>query len=159
MLTISHLLMVRWVVWINPSWWTHWAIFFIPANAPILVQRPQYVLSCLWDSAYKRTLVTIGVVLYHLSNLCLNKKILLLLLLLPLLLMQQRLLLLLLLFIFIYIYIYIFFYLLYLEQRLLPWSSVKPSYKDWRWIRHRWYKRNVFEWTDTKGMKSSIAIH
>ena len=30
---------------IDPSWWTHWAI------------SPWYLLSCLWDVAYKRTLV------------------------------------------------------------------------------------------------------
>ena len=31
--------------------------FLVPASAPRLVlQRPWYVLSCLWDGAYKRTL-------------------------------------------------------------------------------------------------------
>ena len=33
------------------------SIFLVPASAPRLVQqRPWYVLSCLWDGAYKRTL-------------------------------------------------------------------------------------------------------
>ena len=41
---------------VDPPWWTHWAIL-VPASAPRLVyQRPWYVLSCLWDGAYKRTL-------------------------------------------------------------------------------------------------------
>ena len=32
-------------------------LFLVPANAPPLVaQRPWYVLSCLWNVAYKRTL-------------------------------------------------------------------------------------------------------
>ena len=32
-------------------------LFLIPASAPRLVlQRPRYVLSCLWDDAYKITL-------------------------------------------------------------------------------------------------------
>ena len=32
-------------------------LFLVPASAPRLVQqRPWYVLSCLWDDAYKRTL-------------------------------------------------------------------------------------------------------
>ena len=32
-------------------------LFLVPASAPRLVyQRPWYVLSCLWDGAYKRTL-------------------------------------------------------------------------------------------------------
>ena len=32
-------------------------IVFVPASAPRLVQqRPRYVVSCLWDDAYKRTL-------------------------------------------------------------------------------------------------------
>ena len=32
-------------------------LFLVQANAPRLVyQRPWYVLSCLWDDAYKRTL-------------------------------------------------------------------------------------------------------
>ena len=36
---------------IEPSWWTQLAI------SPRLVQqRPLYVLSCLWDDAFKRTL-------------------------------------------------------------------------------------------------------
>ena len=34
-----------------------WSNFFVPASAPQLVQqRMWYVLSCLWDDAYKRTL-------------------------------------------------------------------------------------------------------
>ena len=48
--------MVRWVVGCilhgGPI-----ELFLIPATAPRLVlQRPWYVLSCLWDDAYKRTL-------------------------------------------------------------------------------------------------------
>ena len=37
-------------------------LYLIPASAPRLVyQRPRYVLSmCLWDDAYKRTLVANG---------------------------------------------------------------------------------------------------
>ena len=32
-------------------------LFLVPDSAPRLVyQRPWYVLSCLWDGAYKRTL-------------------------------------------------------------------------------------------------------
>ena len=32
-------------------------LFLVPASAPQLVyQRPWYVLSCMWDGAYKRTL-------------------------------------------------------------------------------------------------------
>ena len=32
-------------------------LFLVPASAPQLVeQRPWYVLSCLWEDAYKRTL-------------------------------------------------------------------------------------------------------
>ena len=32
-------------------------LFLVPASVPRLVQqRPWYVLSCLWDGAYKRTL-------------------------------------------------------------------------------------------------------
>ena len=31
-------------------------LFLVPGSAPRLVyQRPWYVLSCLWDDAYKRT--------------------------------------------------------------------------------------------------------
>ena len=37
---------------IYPLWgWTHWAI-----SPRLVYQRPWYVLSCLWDDAYKRTL-------------------------------------------------------------------------------------------------------
>ena len=40
-------LMVRWVI----------GLFLVPASVPRLVyQRPWYVLSCLWDGAYKRIL-------------------------------------------------------------------------------------------------------
>ena len=32
-------------------------LFLVPASAPRLVQqRPWYVLSCLWDGAYKRSI-------------------------------------------------------------------------------------------------------
>ena len=42
---------------IDPSWGGPIELFLIPASAPRLVyQRPWYVLSCLWDGAYKRTL-------------------------------------------------------------------------------------------------------
>ena len=42
---------------INPSWGGPIELFLVPASAPRLVkQRPWYVLSCLWDDAYKRTL-------------------------------------------------------------------------------------------------------
>ena len=42
---------------IDPSWGGSIELFLVPASAPRLVQqRPWYVLSCLWDSAYKRTL-------------------------------------------------------------------------------------------------------
>ena len=42
---------------INPSWGGPIELFLVPASAPRLVQqRPWYVLSCLWDGAYKRTL-------------------------------------------------------------------------------------------------------
>ena len=31
--------------------------FLVPSSAPrVVTQRPWYVLSCLWDGAYKRTL-------------------------------------------------------------------------------------------------------
>ena len=60
-------------------------LFLVPASAPRLVyQRPWYVLSCLWDGAYKRTLtvnrkelpmlrqwvssLTIRIVLNHMSD-------------------------------------------------------------------------------------------
>ena len=48
--------MVRWVDgWILPDVPTE--LFLVPARAPRLVkQRPWYVLSCLWDNAYKITL-------------------------------------------------------------------------------------------------------
>ena len=42
---------------IDPSWGGPIEQFLVPASAPRLVyQRPWYVLSCLWDGAYKRTL-------------------------------------------------------------------------------------------------------
>ena len=42
---------------IDPSWGGPIELFLIPASAPRLVYlRPWYVLSCLWDDAYKRTL-------------------------------------------------------------------------------------------------------
>ena len=37
---------------IDPSWGGPIELFLISASAP----RPWYVLSCLWDGAYKRTL-------------------------------------------------------------------------------------------------------
>ena len=42
---------------IDPLWGGPIELFLVPASAPRLVeQRPWYVLSCLWDDAYKRTL-------------------------------------------------------------------------------------------------------
>ena len=42
---------------IDPSQGGPIELFLVPATAPRLVlQRPWYVLSCLWDGAYKRTL-------------------------------------------------------------------------------------------------------
>ena len=42
---------------IDPSWSGTNELFLVPASVPRLVQqRPWYVLSCLWDGAYKRTL-------------------------------------------------------------------------------------------------------
>ena len=42
---------------IDPSWSGPTELFLVPAIAPRLVyQRPWYVLSCLWDGVYKRTL-------------------------------------------------------------------------------------------------------
>ena len=42
---------------IDPSRGGPIELFFVPASAPRLVyQRLWYVLSCLWDCAYKRTL-------------------------------------------------------------------------------------------------------
>ena len=53
---VERSLMVRWIVGsILHGGSTE--LFLIPASAPRLVQqRPCYVLSCLWDGAYKRTL-------------------------------------------------------------------------------------------------------
>ena len=39
---------------IDHSWGGPIELFLVPASAPRL--RPWYVLSCLWDGAYKRTL-------------------------------------------------------------------------------------------------------
>ena len=42
---------------IDPSWGGPIELFLVPASAPRLVyQRPWYVLSCLWDDAYKRAI-------------------------------------------------------------------------------------------------------
>ena len=42
---------------IDPSWGGPIELFFVQASVPRQVyQRPWYVLSCLWDDAYKRTL-------------------------------------------------------------------------------------------------------
>ena len=42
---------------IDPSWGGPIDLLLFPASAPRLVyQRPCYVLFCLWDGAYKRTL-------------------------------------------------------------------------------------------------------
>ena len=40
---------------IDPSWGGPIELFLVPASVPRLVkQRPWYVVSCLWDGAYKR---------------------------------------------------------------------------------------------------------
>ena len=45
---------------IDPSWSEPIELFLVQASAPRLVQqRPWYVLSCLWDDAYKKTLLLI----------------------------------------------------------------------------------------------------
>ena len=43
---------------IDPSWGGPIELFLVPASTPQLVfkQRPWYVLSCMWDGGYKRTL-------------------------------------------------------------------------------------------------------
>ena len=42
---------------IDPSWGGPIELFLVPASTQRLVkQRPWYVLSCLWDDVYKRTL-------------------------------------------------------------------------------------------------------
>ena len=42
---------------IDPSWGGPIELFLVPASLLRMVQqRPWYVLSCLWDGAYKRTL-------------------------------------------------------------------------------------------------------
>ena len=49
--------MVRWIIGSILHGGGPIDLFLVPASAPRLVQqRPWYVLSCLWDSAYKRTL-------------------------------------------------------------------------------------------------------
>ena len=70
---------------IDPSWGGPIELFLVPASVPRLVQqRPWYVVSCLWDGAYKRTLavnrkeypmwrqrvsfLTIRMVLNHMSD-------------------------------------------------------------------------------------------
>ena len=41
---------------VDPSCGGHIELFLVPASAPRLVeQRLWFVLSCLWDDAYKRT--------------------------------------------------------------------------------------------------------
>ena len=53
---VVHSLIVRWVV-VSILHGGPIDIFLVPASAPQLVlQRPWYVLSCLWDGAYKRSL-------------------------------------------------------------------------------------------------------
>ena len=57
---IVHPLMVRWVVGSIPHDGPT-EPFLVPASAPQLVlQRLWNVLPCLWDDAYKRTLLLIG---------------------------------------------------------------------------------------------------
>ena len=42
---------------VDPSWGGPIELFLVPASTPRLVyQSPWYVLSCLWDGAYKITL-------------------------------------------------------------------------------------------------------
>ena len=44
-------------------------LFLVPASAPWLVyQKPWYVLSCLLDGAYKRTLAAAADFLSHISD-------------------------------------------------------------------------------------------
>ena len=38
---------------IDSSWWIHFSF------QPVLHDRPWYVLSCMWDGAYKRSLLLI----------------------------------------------------------------------------------------------------
>ena len=46
---------------IEPSWCGPIELFLVPASAPRLVyQRLWYVLSCMWDGAYKRILVYVA---------------------------------------------------------------------------------------------------
>ena len=48
--------MVRWVVGSIPQGGPI-ELFLVPASVPRMVyQRPWYVLSCLWDGVYNRTL-------------------------------------------------------------------------------------------------------
>ena len=42
---------------IDPSWGGPIELFLVPL---LVYQRPWYVLYCLWDCAYKRTLAVIG---------------------------------------------------------------------------------------------------
>ena len=46
---VEQSLVVWWGHQIDPSWWT---LFLVPVSDPCC---DMYVLSCLWDSAYKRT--------------------------------------------------------------------------------------------------------
>ena len=42
---------------VDPSWGGPIEQVLVPVSAPRMVtQRPRYVLSCLWDGAYERTL-------------------------------------------------------------------------------------------------------
>ena len=44
-------------------------LFLVPASAPRLVyQKPWYVLICLWDGAYKRTLAANRTKVAHVSG-------------------------------------------------------------------------------------------
>ena len=45
--------------WIDTAWWKHlqFGLFFIPTSSPQLVHRKLwYVMSCLWEGVYKRSL-------------------------------------------------------------------------------------------------------
>ena len=54
---VERSLMVRWIVRSILHGADLIELFLVPASAPRLVQqRPWYVLPCLWDGAYKRTL-------------------------------------------------------------------------------------------------------
>ena len=43
---------------INPSWYTHRAVSVSSQCSTTGIKKPCYVVSCLWDDAYKRTLTT-----------------------------------------------------------------------------------------------------